>query len=83
MEYDYSLVAVVDRIDISSANGRMLVGILSVISQWEREVISERTVAGLEQMVRSGKYPYGGRDYLIWDGLENKNVTKDSFRRGS
>ncbi|MFR3429048.1 MAG: hypothetical protein ACLTTH_02245 [Holdemanella porci] len=40
MEYDCSLVAVVDRIDISSANGRMLVGILSVISQWEREVIS-------------------------------------------
>lgn len=74
MEYDCSLVAVVDRIDISSANGRMLVGILSVISQWEREVISERTVAGLEQMVRSGKYPYGGRDPFGW--TRDKNVLK-------
>ena len=61
MAYDCSLVAVVDRLDITSANGRMFVGLLSLISQWEREVISERTIAGLEQMARSGKYPCGGK----------------------
>lgn len=57
INYNCTLVAVVDRLDISSANGRMLVGMLSIISQWEREVISERTIAALEEMAREGKYP--------------------------
>lgn len=67
MDYDCSLVAVIDRLDITSANGRMFVGLLSLISQWEREVISERTIAGLEQMVRSGKYPCGGKAPYGWN----------------
>lgn len=57
MERDCILVAVMDRLDISSANGRMLVGMLSIISQWEREVISERTIAALIEIAREGKYP--------------------------
>lgn len=64
---DCNIIAVVDHIDISSANGRMLIGILSVISQWEREAISERTLAGLTEMVRKGKYPYGGKPPFGWD----------------
>lgn len=64
---DCNIIAVVDHIDISSANGRMLIGILSVISQWEREAISERTLAGLSEMVRKGKYPYGGKPPFGWD----------------
>ena len=67
MKYDCSIVSVVDRIDISSANGRMIVGILSVFSQFEREVISERTLAGLEEMVRNNKYPYGGKNPFGFD----------------
>lgn len=57
MEKDCVLVAVMDRLDISSANGRMLVGMLSIISQWEREVISERTIAAMIEIAREGKYP--------------------------
>lgn len=57
MEQDCILVAVMDRLDISSANGRMLVGMLSIISQWEREVISERTIAAMIEIAREGKYP--------------------------
>lgn len=71
MAYDCSLVAVVDRLDITSANGRMFVGLLSLISQWEREVISERTIAGLEQMARSGKYPCGGKTPYGWDKTDD------------
>lgn len=71
MAYDCSLVAVVDRLDITSANGRMFVGLLSLISQWEREVISERTIAGLEQMARSGKYPCGGKAPYGWNKTED------------
>lgn len=73
-DYDCSLVAVVDRIDISSANGRMLVGILSVISQWEREVISERTIAGLVEMARNGKYCLGGKEPFGWTRTESNEL---------
>lgn len=68
---DCNIIAVVDHIDISSANGRMLIGILSVISQWEREAISERTLAGLSEMVRKGKYPYGGKPPFGWDRMDS------------
>lgn len=73
-EFDCSLVAVVDRIDISSANGRMLVGILSVISQWEREVISERTIAGLVEMARNGKYCLGGKEPFGWTKTDDNKL---------
>lgn len=56
---DCALIAVLDRLDITSANGRMFVGMLSLISQWEREVIQERTIAGMNEMAREGKYPMG------------------------
>ena len=49
----------------------MFVGLLSLISQWEREVISERTIAGLEQMARSGKYPCGGKTPYGWDKTDD------------
>lgn len=63
IEHDCQLVAVIDRLDIDSANGRMIVGILAVFAQWEREVIIERTRDGLDAMVAKGKYPYGGVPY--------------------
>lgn len=66
MELDCKLIAVLDHLDIHSANGRMFIGILSIIAQWEREVISERTLAGLEEMVAEGKYPYGGKRPFGW-----------------
>lgn len=75
--FDCSIVAVIDRIDISSANGRMLVGMLSVISQWEREVISERTLAGLTEMARKGKYPYGGKPPFGWDRVDGSLVVNE------
>ena len=59
-KYECQLVAVVDRLDINSANGRMIVGILAVFAQWEREVIIERTIDGLESMANQGKYPSCG-----------------------
>lgn len=53
------LKAVVDNLDIHSANGRLLVGVLAIIAQWEREVIKERASDANEEMLNQGKYPFG------------------------
>lgn len=57
---DVNLVAVLDNLDIKTANGRMVLGILAIFAQWERETVIERTNDGLLQMVGEGKYPKTG-----------------------
>lgn len=59
MEKECNLIAVVDNIDIHSANGRLIVGILAIIAQWERETVIERTNDALVQMCEQGKFPIG------------------------
>lgn len=56
-----NLIAVMDQLDVNSANGRMMVGMLAIIAQWERETISERTNDGMLQMAKQGLFPRGGR----------------------
>lgn len=53
-----NLIAVQDRLDIQTANGRMIVGILAIFAQWERETTMERSNDGQLQMAVEGKYPY-------------------------
>ena len=48
-----------DNIDIHTANGRMLIGLLAIIAQWERETITERTEDGLINACEQGKFPIG------------------------
>jgi len=49
-----SLVSVSERLDTGSASGRCFLGILSVLSQMERELVGERTAAGLAEVRRQG-----------------------------
>lgn len=44
-----------DSIDISTANGRLMLGILASFAEFERELIRERTLDGLAQARRNGK----------------------------
>lgn len=60
LERDVNLIAILDNLDIKTANGRLLVGMLAIIAQWERETIVERTNDGLMQMALEGKYPIRG-----------------------
>ena len=57
------LFSVADSIDTRTAAGRMVLNILMVVSQWEVEVISERTSAALQfkrsKNERVGTVPYG------------------------
>jgi site-specific DNA recombinase len=57
------LFSVADSIDTRTATGRMVLGILMVVSQAERELIGERTTAALRFKIskgeRCGKVRYG------------------------
>lgn len=49
-----ALASVSEQLDTSTAGGRFTVGILALVSQWERESIGERTKAALRQRKRDG-----------------------------
>jgi DNA invertase Pin-like site-specific DNA recombinase len=60
------LVSLSERLDTTTSAGKMLFRMLAVLSEFERDVISERTSMAMEQLRRSGKYlggfdPYGFR----------------------
>jgi DNA invertase Pin-like site-specific DNA recombinase len=59
--WDYNLVALDFGLDLTTANGRLVAGILAQVAQWEREVLSERTSAALAaKSEREGWLPGNG-----------------------
>ncbi len=56
---------VMDKFDTSTANGRLMLGLMLQLSQWEREVIGERTSSALQakrsRKERLGTTPLGFR----------------------
>lgn len=66
----YNLFVVMEQIDTSTANGRLIANILISVSQFETEVATERTKAALKQKRAKkefcgGHIPYG---YQLEDG---------------
>ena len=60
--YSYS-----ENLDLTSSIGRAMLTIISAFAQLERDIISERTIAGLERARRQGKTlgrPRKKRDYV-------------------
>lgn len=61
--HDVALVSLSESIDTQSAGGRMLVSLLTTVSQWEREVIGDRTRTVLQHKRATGQVynhePYG------------------------
>lgn len=60
----FALVSVAEQVDTTTATGRMILNVLMSVSQWEREVIGERTSAALQHKKAQGEYtggkvPYG------------------------
>ncbi|MBV8760123.1 MAG: recombinase family protein [Deltaproteobacteria bacterium] len=53
---DCALKSVSEQVDTSSAAGRMVLNVLSSVSQWEREAIGERTAAVMRHKVANGEY---------------------------
>jgi len=54
-ERGIALVSYRENIDLSTSAGRMLAGIFSVLAEYERSIISERTKAGLRAARARGK----------------------------
>ena len=57
------LVSLNDHIDTGTANGRLLFNVIAAVAQWEREMISERTKAGMAAAKRAGQT--FGRKHMI------------------
>ncbi len=55
VERNITLVSFRENIDLSTAAGRMLAGIFSVMAEYERSIISERTRSGMRAAKARGK----------------------------
>jgi DNA invertase Pin-like site-specific DNA recombinase len=64
-KHGVALLSAAESLDTSSAGGRMVVKMLATISEWEREVIGERTKDALNALRQRGhvygRIPYGSR----------------------
>jgi DNA invertase Pin-like site-specific DNA recombinase len=49
------LLSVNEQIDTRSAAGRMMMNVLTAVASWEREVIAERTKAGMDKLRHDGR----------------------------
>ena len=49
------LISCAESLDTSTATGRLVINIMASVSQWEREVISERTSAALQELRLQGR----------------------------
>lgn len=57
------LMSAAESLDTQSAGGRLVINIMAVVSQWEREVIAERTRDGMRECRRLGKKTGGDPAY--------------------
>jgi DNA invertase Pin-like site-specific DNA recombinase len=60
----FALMSVTDQLDTRTANGRLVLGLLTQVAQWERESVSERTKAVMKMKRERGEFlgglvPYG------------------------
>jgi DNA invertase Pin-like site-specific DNA recombinase len=76
---EVKLVSIAESIDTSSAVGRMIVGILAVVNQFEVENMKERQAAGIERAKSEGKYK--GRKKIEfpdnWEEVHTKYISRD------
>jgi DNA invertase Pin-like site-specific DNA recombinase len=50
-----ALVSLQESLDATTATGRLMMNLLASVSQWEREVIGERTAEAMQHLKASGK----------------------------
>lgn len=67
-----SLISVEESLDMSTATGRMMMNLIGLISQWEREVIGERTKTALQMLKTQGK-PCGPPQFGKMYGPKNED----------
>jgi DNA invertase Pin-like site-specific DNA recombinase len=80
-----ALISVAESLDTSSAAGRLVLNIMTAVSQWEREAIGERTRDAMSHKrangERVGNIPFGSRlatdgEHLEPDPVEESALTE-------
>ena len=91
-KHGVSLVSVGESLDTNSAAGRLILNVMASISQWEREVIGERTRTALAKLRSMGKFTgkprYGWRSVgkglpVVEDPSEQENIETIRRMRGN
>ena len=72
---EVALISVAEHIDTGSAAGRMVVNMIGVISQWEREAIGERTSAALQYKKHTGQV-YNAHALYGYENRENGELVE-------
>lgn len=79
--HNVTLISLSEGLDTTSATGRLVVGIIAGVSQWERETVSERTKETLSHLKREskryGQVPFGYKaddDGNILPNLEEQDI---------
>ncbi len=81
-----TFISMNENMDTSTPIGRAMLGIMSAFAQLERETIRERTRLGMQERVKNGYWPGGGRipfgyDYDKTQGILVPNGDADTVRR--
>ena len=79
---DTDFVSMQENINTSTAFGRAMIGVLSVFSQLEREVITERTMMGRTGRAKEGKWHGGGSHPIGYDYIDGElKVNKEEAKQ--
>lgn len=78
-QYNCFLLCDRDDVNTSTANGRFFVRMLTVLSQLEIEIVSERTKFGLNGAIKSGHIP--GQRPFDYKSAEDKRMVIDNATR--
>lgn len=70
------LISLKENLDTTTATGKLMFGMLSVISQFERDLIRERTIEGLKSARARGRL--GGRPKKAENAVERAKKLYDS-----
>lgn len=82
IEKKVGLISLNDPIDTSTAQGRMVFGIFATLAEFERELIRERTQAGLQSARARGRK--GGRPKgLSQSAIEKATIAEALYKNGS
>lgn len=72
-EFGVNLVSLRDGIDLSTAAGRMMAGVLASVAQFETEIRQERIQAGIEAAKKKGKR-WGGRQKGVRTKVTDQHI---------
>jgi DNA invertase Pin-like site-specific DNA recombinase len=79
---EHALLSVSEQIDTRTAGGRLVLNVLASVSQWEREVIGERTKAAMQHKMAMGEFIGGQPPYGFQLGPDGVKLTPNVEEQG-